>query len=157
MRASEPSADTHEFVIAVGVDFSEQSRYALALARSIAQEHDDVRVHAIHVAPLPQSTESMVHLDVSRELERVKEVCAPMLGELVRCTRCHVVLGRADLELARFACDCDADLLIIGEREKGHLERLITGWKSGRIVRAATCSVLRAHEKDLASGTKNDN
>jgi nucleotide-binding universal stress UspA family protein len=144
------SADAHEFVIAVGVDFSEQSRYALALARSIAQEHEEVRVHAVHVAELPESTESMVHLDVGRELQRVKEVCAPMLGELVRCTRCHVVLGRADRELVRFAHECEADLLIIGEREKGHLERLITGWKTSRIVRAATCSVLRAHEADLA-------
>jgi nucleotide-binding universal stress UspA family protein len=144
------SAVAHEFVIAVGVDFSEQSRYALALARSIAKEHDDVRVHAVHVAELPESNESMVHLDVGRELERVREVCAPMLGEMVRCTRCHVILGRADLELVRFAHDCEADLLIIGEREKGSLERLITGWKSSRIVRSAPCSVLRAHEQDLA-------
>ena len=151
MRSPEASVDEHEFVIAVGVDFSEPSRYALALARSIAQAHSDVRVHAVHVASLPEESESTIHLDLGRELERVKEVCAPMLGELVRCTRCHVVLGRADLELVRFACDCDADLLIIGQREKGQLERLITGWRSGRIVRSATCSVLVAHEKDLSS------
>jgi nucleotide-binding universal stress UspA family protein len=149
MQADETSADAHEFVITVGVDFSEQSLYALALARSIAQEHSDVRVHAVHVATLPGISDR-VHLDVGRELERVKEVCAPVLGELVRCTRCHVVIGRADRELVRFACDCGADLLIIGEREKSQLERLITGWRSGRIVRSATCSVLRAHEKDLA-------
>jgi nucleotide-binding universal stress UspA family protein len=150
MRADETSADVHEFVITVGVDFSEQSRYALALARSIAQEHADVRVHAVHVAKLPGLSDSAVHLDVRRELERVREVCAPVLGELVRCTRCHVVIGQADLELVRFACDCGADLLIIGERQKSQLERLITGWRSSRIVRSATCSVLRAHEKDLA-------
>ena len=148
MRSLETSADRHEFVITVGVDFSEPSRYALALARSIAQEHQDVRVHAVHVASIPENFER-VHLDIGRELERVKKVCEPMLGELVRCTRCHVVIGRTDLELVRFACDCGADLLIIGQREKGQLERLVTGWRSGRIVRAATCSVLVAHEKDL--------
>jgi nucleotide-binding universal stress UspA family protein len=145
------SADAHEFVIAVGVDFSEPSRYALALAKSIAQEHADVRVHAVHVASIPENSESTIHLDVGRELARMKEVCEPMLGELVACTRCHIVIGRADLELVRFACDCGADLLIIGQREKGQLERLITGWRSGRIVRSASCSVLVAHEKDLSS------
>lgn len=149
MHTDETSAKEHEFVIAVGVDFSAQSQYALALARSIAQEHADVRVHAVHVASLPEATDAAVHLDLGRELERVKQVCAPVLGEIVRCTRCHVVLGRADLELVRFACDCDADLLIIGEREKGQIERLVTGWRSSRIVRSATCSVIRAHEKDL--------
>ena len=148
MRLSETSAHAphaHELVITVGIDFTEPSRYALALARSIAKDHADVRVHAVHVAPLPGMSDSMIHLDVGRELERVKEECAPVLGdELVQCTRCHVMIGQADLELVRFACDCGADLLILGQREKGQIERLITGWRSGRILRSATCSVLFA-------------
>lgn len=152
--------DTHRaFVIAVGVDFSGSARPALFLARSLAQGHPDVVVHAVHVTSLPGVTDH-THIDVNRELDKVREACAPVACDLVGRMRCHVIVGRIDRELVRFASDCGADLLIIGARDRSALDRFVTGSNSSKIVRAAPCSVLVARpsermeeeEEELASG-----
>lgn len=147
------------FVIAVGVDFSESARPALFLARSLAQGHPDVVVHAVHVTSMPGVTEHM-HIDADRELDKVWEACAPVAHDLAGCMRCHVVVGKVDRELVRFASDCDADLLIIGARDRSAFDRLVSGSNSSKIVRAAPCSVLVARPsermeeevEELASG-----
>lgn len=140
--------DTHRpFVIAVGVDFSESARPALFLARSLAHGHPDVVVHAVHVTSMPGASEHM-HIDVNRELDKVREACAPVSHDLGGCMRCHVIVGKVDRELVRFASDCDADLLIIGARDRGAFDRLVTGSNSSKIVRAAPCSVLVARSSE---------
>ncbi|MGH7330275.1 MAG: universal stress protein, partial [Polyangiaceae bacterium] len=140
--------DTHRpFVIAVGVDFSESARPALFLARSLAHGHPDVVVHAVHVTSLPGVTEH-THIDVNTELDKVRHACAPVSHDLADHMRCHVVVGRVDRELVRFASDCGADLLIIGARDRGALDRFVTGSNSSKIMRAAPCSVLVARPSE---------
>lgn len=135
------------FVIAVGVDFSESARPALFLARSLAHGHRDVVVHAVHVTTMPGASEH-THIDVNRELAKVRDACAPVSDELADCMRCHVVVGKVDRELVRFAGDYGADLLIIGARDRSAFDRLVTGSNSSRIVRAAPCSVLVARPSE---------
>ena len=142
-------SETHgrPFVIAVGIDFSGSARAALYLARSLAQGHPDVVIHAVHVTSMPGVTER-AHINVKDELEKVREACAPVSSELAGCMRCHVIVGHVDRELVRFACDCGADLLIIGARDRSSFDRLVTGSHSSKIVRSAPCSVLVARAND---------
>ena len=135
------------FVIAVGVDFSGSARPALFLARSIAHAHRDVVIHAVHVTAMPGASEHM-HIDVNRELERVRDACAPVARELAGCMRCHVIVGKVDRELVRFATECGADLLVIGARDRSAFDRLVTGSNSSKIVRTAPCSVLVARPSE---------
>ena len=145
-----PSGRT--FVITVGVDFTERCEHAIALACSIAHGHADVVVHAVHVAPLPMLGEPTTHVDLARELTRLQDVCAPVVGDIAASVRCHVIPGRPDDALVRFAHDCDADILIIGGKERSAIGRLVTGSVSTKIVRSAPCSVLvaRPHEHEPA-------
>jgi len=145
-RTRQQIEEDRKFVIAVGVDFSAPSQNALALARAMAQEHAASVIHVVHVTCLPNSSEHGVHVDVRRELEKVRGVCAPATRDLDACIMCHVLIGRADDELVRFSCDCGADVLILGSREKSGFERFFSGSMSRRIARSADCSVLVAHE-----------
>lgn len=138
----------HPFVIAVGVDYSDSAKHVLYLARSLARGHDDFVVHAVHVTSLPSLTETVTHIDVRDELERVRHVCQPVAADLARNMRCHVIVGRVDQELVRFACDCGADLLVIGARDRSAIERLVSGSTSSKIMRAAPCSVVVARPND---------
>ncbi|MEO8874293.1 MAG: universal stress protein [Polyangiaceae bacterium] len=147
MRDHEIEAQ-HRYVIAVGIDFSSPSSSALALAQSIAHRKSASVVHVVHVACLPDPSEDTVHMDMVRELERVRGVCAPVARELGACVECHVLIGRAEDELVRFACDCGADVLILGGREKSSLQRFLGGSITRRIARSADCSVLVARESD---------
>lgn len=143
-----PSGRT--FVITVGVDFTKACEHAVALACALAHGHSDVVVHAVHVAALPLLGESSRHLDIGRELTRLQDACAPVVGDVAVHVRCHVIVGRPDDELVRFARDCDADILIIGGKDRSALGRLVTGSVSTKIVRSASCSVLlaRPHEHE---------
>ena len=137
------------FVIAVGLDFSSPSQSALALAQSLAHEHSSTVIHVVHVTCLPDLSEGGVHVDVGRELERVRCACAPVTRELGSCVVCHVLIGRADDQLVQFSCDCHADVLILGGREKSSFERFFSTSTTRRIARAADCSVLVAHDPEL--------
>ncbi|MEO8876976.1 MAG: universal stress protein [Polyangiaceae bacterium] len=116
--------------------------------KSIAHRQSDSIVHVVHVAGLPEFSEATVHADLRRELERVRRACAPVARELGEHVVCHVLIGRAEDELVRFACDCAADVLILGSRDKSILERFLSGSITRRIARSAECSVLVARESD---------
>jgi nucleotide-binding universal stress UspA family protein len=50
--------------------------------------------------------------------------------------------GKPAAEIIRFAAEKKADLIVIGSRGKGGLERLLLGSVADEVVRTAPCSVL---------------
>jgi Universal stress protein family len=59
----------------------------------------------------------------------------------------HARIGRAAEVLMQVAADYDAELIVVGTRERRRLDRLL-GSVSESLARSATCSVLFARSKD---------
>jgi nucleotide-binding universal stress UspA family protein len=54
----------------------------------------------------------------------------------------HVVVGRPDTEIVRFAQERGADLIVMGTHGYGGVKRLLLGSVADHVVRQATCPVL---------------
>ena len=54
----------------------------------------------------------------------------------------HVVVGRPDTEIVRFAQECGADFIVMGTHGYGGVKRLLLGSVADNVVRQATCPVL---------------
>ena len=54
----------------------------------------------------------------------------------------HIVVGRPDIEIVRFAQERGADLIVMGTHGYGGVKRLLLGSVADHVVRQATCPVL---------------
>ena len=140
----------HPRVVVVGVDGSERSQHAAALAADLARHNGARLIIATVVRPpegwwgvvgSPPPAESMAgalskaqreilddtisRLDLSDlEWESVEEIGDPA-GALAEACRVH-----------------EADVLVVGRRGAGLIERLVLGSVADRVVRYAPCPVM---------------
>jgi nucleotide-binding universal stress UspA family protein len=54
----------------------------------------------------------------------------------------HIMVGRPDVEIVRFARERGADLIVMGTHGYGGVKRLLLGSVADHVVRQATCPVL---------------
>ncbi|AKT36201.1 universal stress protein [Chondromyces crocatus] len=157
MGTQQPSA-----TIVVGLDFEEEGVRALDAALQFASSFPGVDIHVVHVEgggakhfngtvePAFDRTEALVR-------DRVKTL-APALNDLkgVR-VRTHMRTGSASTQIVQLAADVDADLIVIGTKERNGLERLISGSVAESVVRHARCAVwiVRPKEHENASELPN--
>ena len=133
------------------IDFSESSLDALAHAMSIAEE-TGARLTLLHVVEIPSalSQEPMVlEVDLPRIREMAVSEARRHLDRLIpeqsrsSCTiETAVVEGRARQEVFRQAAERQSDLIVMGVRGKGGIDRLIFGSTTDHVIRAAACPVL---------------
>jgi nucleotide-binding universal stress UspA family protein len=126
-------------------DFSEQSRYALALACSLARAHD-ARLILLHVwspplvpvaaGPLPVRPEDLSPGVVEEHLRTLQ---LPESG--LRVER-RLEQGNAASEVVRVAQETQSDLIVIGTHGRTGVGRLLMGSVAEEVVRRATCPVL---------------
>ncbi len=136
--------------ILVGCDFSSDSSLAFEYALSLAQEFQS-ELHLIHVIE-PNMYEDLFELPIEAEddsLEfmsgRIDEKLKNMVPEGVVnwCTlKTSPLLGRAHEELISYAEANDIDLIVLGVRGHGLVEKLFVGSTTDRVVRQAKCPVL---------------
>lgn len=142
----QPTWVASRMVVVVGVDFSHQGEIAFDFACAIAKNIGRADIHAVHaisLAPLPYSDDSLdvaPHLDVATERRRLDELCV-RAGPGQRIVR-HIVLAGAERAILDVAREQRADLIVLGTHRKSRIERLLTGSVVDRIVRSAPCSVL---------------
>lgn len=137
------------------VDFSESSMRALHYAMSLAQEAD-AHLIVLHVQEFLESAGERVRFPIvdleeyrRRYEQDSRERLERAIPETVRAY-CRVetlfTVGRAYREILRIAEERHAELLVMGVRGQGTLERLFFGSTTNHVVRQASCPVLTLRE-----------
>jgi nucleotide-binding universal stress UspA family protein len=137
--------------IVCAVDFSEDSKRALALALEFAQESDAqlTLVHAIEIPPELHELAASAEVDVPAVRQAAEAECQRRLQAAVPasaftyCTvQMHVAEGRAHRQILRVASERNADLIVLGVHGRGALDRLVFGSTTHAVLCGATCPVL---------------
>jgi nucleotide-binding universal stress UspA family protein len=131
--------------IVVPVDFSGESKPALEAASALGGD-----IHCVHVLfPLgtiaPSVTVDAVTEDdrTSTVLMQLEELTAPFnVAEL------KVLLGTPGLEIADYAKNVGADLIVIPSHGYHGVKRFVLGSVAERVIRHAECSVLVLRRSD---------
>ncbi len=136
--------------IVVPIDFSGESPHAIQNAVRIAE--DASKLHLVHVLlPLDTVSPGVLLGDVSDKSRREK--VTEKLTELAikhgaSQATVSVLLGTPGLEIADYARDQGADLIIIPSHGYHGIKRLFLGSVAERVIRHAECSVLVLRRSD---------
>ncbi|MGD2051166.1 MAG: universal stress protein [Acidimicrobiia bacterium] len=137
-------------VIVIGVDGSEHSRHAARVAVAIARQNDAV-VHLVTVVRPPEGWWGIVGSPptptaLSRSLaDAQREILDLVLSDLDLSGVEHVTVeevGDPGRTLIQHAEEADADLLVLGTRGAGLIERIMLGSVASRVSQDAPCPVL---------------
>ncbi len=130
--------------VVVPIDFSDDSFAALDTAVEMADDRADLRV--VHVLPELEPAEPGViwHTidDAGREEHASKALEAELLKRGHEGLAIHVCIGDPGHEIAAYAEELDAGLVILPSQGKSALKRLLLGSVAERVVRLAHCPVL---------------
>jgi len=139
--------------VLVGFDGSEGSRRAADHARRLAEAFDAKITYVFVLEPIPvvslgfAESFSLAHQQMqAKDLERVHEI----LDELAKGLPAdrvdkRVEYGPAADTICRLARELDADLVVVGARGLGAVERLLIGSVSSRVVHVCDRNVLVVH------------
>jgi nucleotide-binding universal stress UspA family protein len=126
--------------VGVGYDGSPESEHALTVARQLAQASPGATISAYRIVSLQHvRDEKPIPADWPREIDELIERHAQALAQ-IEDVHGVVTYGGPGEELAQFGKDLD--LLIVGSRGYGPLERLIHGSVSRYLVGHASCPLL---------------
>jgi nucleotide-binding universal stress UspA family protein len=130
--------------VLVPIDFSEDSLAAVDVSLQFVGGAQ--QVHVIHVLPLLTDYEAaVVWSDSANELqnEKIKGVLRERLpGPQYEGLRVEVRSGDPGHEIAAYAQDLGADLIVIPSHGRRGLSHLLIGSVAERVVRLAHCPVL---------------
>lgn len=138
---------TYTYRIVIGMDLEDEGDLALLEGLRIA-EPLGAQLHAVHVIPARRDTEQLARvldLGLTRLRERVAKVAVRSPLEV----RLHVRFGEPAAMLQQVAVDYDADLLIVGTRDRRGVARAVLGSVADSLVRTAKLPVLVARPKRL--------
>lgn len=130
--------------IVVPVDFSEESLEAVRTALEIVA--DGGAVHAVHVLPTLEPTEPGVIWSTIDNTGRLRHA-EQALDERLTKDGCQGVgvaarIGDPGHEIAGFAAEKQADLIVLPSHGRTGLSRILLGSTAERVVRLAHCPVL---------------
>lgn len=152
--------------ILVGYDGTRSAERALARAVGLAQAFDSRLVVVSVSAPEPVAVTGGAfglmpyhHREPDVTLARTDEAVWRQHRERVEsfCARAGVpvdfaaVTGEPTGEIVEVADAHDADLIVVGTREPGFFERLLSGSVSQGVARRAHCDVLIVHPEDAGA------
>ena len=128
----------------VPIDFSDLS-YA-ALDRALEISSGTGKVHVIHVLSALSTMEpGNLYGTITNEsrIESTKaHLKAKLSGDKYKDLQVHVTIGDAGREIANFATEVAAELVVLSSHGQGFIEHLLVGSVAERVVRLATCPVL---------------
>jgi len=132
------------FVVVVGVDWSSASVAAFEAACALAEWSRSAVVHVMRVVRVEpdHAFEERRLTDLLEERLRLDRLCLEQATSgHVRIVR-HVTTGRPETAIVELARDETADVVVIGTRHRGGMDRLLLGSVTDRIVHTAPCHVL---------------
>lgn len=145
--------------IVCGVDFEQTGDHALITAIRLARRLPGCELHPVHVLPEAPGKEKLDRLDESigkaGELlrERTQYVARRLFGdeEWEQHTVLHVRVGPPAESVHQVAVDVDADLIVVGHRDRGLVDRLVLGSVAEKLLRTSHVPVMIARPKDTES------
>lgn len=160
------SSQEHRYVTVVGIDFSDLSNHALDQALEVASLNTG-EVHVLYVheenaldAALPTPFNTAASADVAleqvrqRATERAAAVTAKRGQLAVSRVVAHIRHGSPALEIAQFAADLDADLVVVGSHGRRGVERIVLGSVAERVSRLTRCPVWIVRPKNHIGGER---
>jgi len=130
--------------VVVPIDFSDESLAALATARELAR--DSSRLHVIHVLPVLEPAEPGIIWQTIDDGSRCRHAEAAMQKVLGQCQAGEVEtairFGDPGHEIAHYAKEIPADLIVLPSHGRRGLTRLLLGSVTDRVVHLAHCPVL---------------
>jgi nucleotide-binding universal stress UspA family protein len=136
--------------IVVPVDFSEHAALALAYAKELAELYG-AHLRLLHVVdeviypdfypPVVPSGGSITEELRDQSLQKMSGLCAQVEGVEERCET-HVRAGRAAPEIAEFAEQQAADLIVIASHGLTGISHMLLGSVTEQVIRRAHCPVL---------------
>lgn len=136
--------------VVVGVDGSDQSTRAAQVAAAMARRHG-ARLHVVTVVRPPEGWWGVVGAPppaeamstaMAKAQQSVLDATIELLDlEGVEHTSSQEI-GDPASELERYCDAVDADLLVVGRRGAGMVERLILGSVADRLARDAPCPLM---------------
>ena len=153
--------------LVVATDFSETAEEALNVAVEMARGTSR-RLELVTVVPDAVHQPSMLEargIDFMAMQRVWLDAATQEIEALVRrrqldpsMVRTHVLTGRPDAEIVRFAQERGADLIVMGTRGYGGVKRLLLGSVADHVLRQATCPVLvvpaAAQQDDATPATR---
>lgn len=137
--------------ILICVDLSEEAKQVADRARAVANAND-TRVSLIHVIePLSFAYGGDIPMDFSGVQEEIEKQAETHLQSFAKDYDVgeqdqHVVVGRAESEIHRFAIEQEADLIVVGSHGK-HGLALLLGSTANGVLHGAHCDVLAVRVK----------
>lgn len=136
--------------IVVPVDFSGESNDAIDVATEMAGKTE--AVHLVHVLfPLDSVSPGVVWGDVtdeSREEQIRKSIDKIIEEKNIPGVNVAVRFGNPGLEIAEYAEENEADLIVIPSHGFHGVKRFVLGSVAERVIRHANCSVLVLRRSD---------
>ncbi len=133
------------------IDFEEHSLAALEIACGLAEE-EGATIHLLHVARIP--TEDMVvpmPFDLDPRWERSARTALQLIGhhrlEGKVPYEIHVISGIPDADVARFANQLGADLVVMATHGRKGLRHFVLGSVAEHVMREANCPVITVRPK----------
>ncbi len=130
--------------VVVPIDFSDDSFAALATAVEIATDRSHVRV--VHVlSPLEPADPGVIwHTidDAGRKTHAAEALKVELVKRGYEGLDIHILIGNPGNEIAGYAEEVDAGLVVISCRGRSAIDRLLLGSVADRVVRLAHCPVL---------------
>ena len=147
-----PSAEQEILLknILVGCDFSDDSNLAFQCALSLAQEYQS-ELHLAHVIEPPIYKHLLKKAvkpaeDLRKGMrDEMKQKLSGMIPEEAYNWCSHkttLLAGQPHEELVKYSLVNDIDMIVVGVRGHGLVEKLLVGSTTDRVVRQALCPVL---------------
>lgn len=130
--------------ILVPVDFSEDSKQALDVARSLALDHGASLILVAAAPPPPPTAEPFLpateYPGLVAGMRRDLEALAEKITDLT--VESHVLGGAPGPSIVAIANDCGADLIVMETHGRCGLNRMVMGSVAEYVLRHASCPVL---------------
>ncbi len=142
----------HFRTIVAAVDFSDSAPHALDAAIALAAADAASRIHVLHVAPSPAPalwSDDLPPMDLHAvEQARIDAALAQLAvlaaGRPLDPSRMTtaVAVGAPANEIAHYAEEHGADVIVLGSHGHGVVRRFLLGSVAYKVVREAPCAVL---------------
>jgi nucleotide-binding universal stress UspA family protein len=145
-------------VVLVGVDFSENSMFALRAAENLARAAPAAELHLAHSFAAPISLRASADGGDAAQIATIDDpaIARAELDKLVRhaipgISRVtgHLRMGPPAAMLVKLASDLSADLIVVGTHGRTGIDRLMFGSVAEKVVRTAPCPVLTVRPKTV--------
>jgi nucleotide-binding universal stress UspA family protein len=134
-------------------DGSEDSELALEAAVDLANKTGS-ELHVVHVGLISPWTvpDTLSETQYERLAQQARQVLEDSVKHVREAggevTDAHLKMGRADVEVVRLAEEIGAGLVIVGNRGRDTISRILLGSDAESIVRHAPCPVLVVRKEE---------